>query len=261
MHSRKTVRLKELLKGLQPGLLAVSGGVDSRFLAQLIAQWELDFRPVFFAGPHMSRAETEQALAFLNGLGPDFDCLPLDPLEIAEVRENTRQRCYFCKRFLFARTREHGRRLGRRQILEGSHLSDRDVFRPGLQALRELGIHSPLADSGYTKTDIRTQAAAIGLKQPEQPSKPCLLTRFAYGCVPTGEDLSQVGRAEEHLENLGLRDFRIRVLGREKIVLQLTPSGEPLYASRRQRVLEAMAAHGLEAFSVHRTERLSGFFD
>ncbi len=261
MHRRKTVRLKELLKGLQPGLLAVSGGVDSRFLALLTTRWELDFRPVFFAGPHMSQAETGQALAFLEALGPDYDCLSLNPLKSPEVRNNTKQRCYFCKKHLFSQALRHGQGLGRIRVLEGSHLSDRDVFRPGLQALRELGIYSPLADSGYTKKDIRIQAAAIGLKQPEQPSKPCLLTRFAYGCVPSGEDLCQVGRAEERLEDLGLRDFRIRVLAREKIVLQLTPSGEQLYASRRQRVLEALEAHGLKVFTVQRTERLSGFFD
>lgn len=261
MHLGKTLRLKEGLKQLQPGLIAVSGGVDSRFLALITAQWDLDFRPVFFAGPHMSRWESKQAIAFLQALGPEYDCLSIDPLDAPEVRNNTKQRCYYCKKHLFTRALQHGQDLGRRQVLEGSHLSDRQGFRPGMQALRELGIHSPLAAAGFSKADIRTQAAGIGLAQPEQPSRPCLLTRFDYGCAPTAEALQQVGRAEEGLEQIGLPDFRIRVLARDRIVLQLAPPGAQWYASHGQKVQAVMAEHGLAGFRVIRTERLSGFFD
>lgn len=261
MRLEKTLRPKESLKQFQPGLLAVSGGVDSRFLALITVQWELDFRPVFFTGPHMSRLESEQALAFLQALGTEYDCLSIDPLDEPEVRNNTKQRCYYCKKHLFTKALQHGQGLGRRQVLEGSHLSDRQGFRPGLQALRELGIHSPLAAAGFSKTDIRTQAAGIGLAQPEQPSKPCLLTRFNYGCVPTAEALQQVGRAEDRLEQIGLPGFRIRVLARERVVLQLAPSGAQWYIAHRLRVQEVMAEQGLDGFRVIRTERLSGFFD
>ena len=252
--------LRKGLEVLQPGLLAVSGGVDSRFLGLLVARWGLDFRPVFFQGPQMSPGEIEQAQAFLKDLGLEFDRLPLDPLDVFEVRSNSRQRCYYCKKHLFARALEHGRAMGRAHVLEGSHLSDQHSFRPGLRALRELGIHSPLATAGLSKSDIRKHARDLSLERPEQPSKPCLLTRFAYGLSPTRSELQRVGQAEDALEALGLRDFRIRMLDRARVLLQITEPAVSRYEALQSHVFEIMNTNGLP-FTLMQTDVLTGFFD
>ncbi|MCF8104103.1 MAG: hypothetical protein K9K64_01345 [Desulfohalobiaceae bacterium] len=254
-------RIKGLLTGLQPGLVAVSGGVDSRFLTALIVRFGLDFRAVFFDGPRMTRREKEQALDFLEKSGIGFDLLPVDPLKEKDVLHNDRQRCYFCKRDLFSRALEHGRKLDRPRVVEGSHLSDRDAYRPGLKALAELGIFSPLAEAGFTKQAIRQQAGRIGLDCPDQPSRPCLLTRFAYGYRPEKKELQQVGRAEDELVGLGLTAFRIRVLGRARILLQLIPAEESLARGFESGIRRVMEHNRLSPFEVVITEKISGFFD
>ncbi|MCF8039047.1 MAG: hypothetical protein K9K79_06995 [Desulfohalobiaceae bacterium] len=254
-------RIRQVLTGLQPGLVAVSGGVDSRFLAALIVRFDLDFRAVFFDGPRMSAREKEQALDFLEKSKIGFDLLPVDPLKETEVLHNDRQRCYFCKRDLFSRVLEHGRDLGRPRVLEGSHLSDRSAYRPGLKALTELGIYSPLAEAGFTKQAIRQQAGWIGLDCPDQPSRPCLLTRFAYGYRPGKKELEQVGRAEDELFRLGLTAFRIRVLDRARRLLQLIPAEESLARHHATGIRQVMERNRLSPFEIVVTEKISGFFD
>lgn len=253
--------IKEVLEGLQPGLVAVSGGVDSRFLATLIASWHLDFRAVFFAGPQITDHEKKQAVAFLASLGIGFDLLRVDPLLERGVRKNDRQRCYFCKKSIFGQSLQHGLDLARPRVIEGSHLSDRTGYRPGLKALSELGIFSPLAEAGFRKPDIRKLAGRIGVARPDQPSRPCLLTRFAYGYMPGEKELERVGRAEDTLCGLGLSEFRIRVLDRARVVLQVSAVEEHqarLLASRIQNVLEE---NRLTPFEILITQGVSGFFD
>lgn len=261
MNSPDLLRIKKRLERLQPGLVAVSGGVDSRFLARLIANWQLDFRPVFFAGPLMRQTETEQAIAFLKGLGLEYDILSINPLQQKDVADNSRRRCYYCKQHLFRRAQEHAFSLDRNHVLEGSHLSDREIYRPGLKALSELGIQSPLAESGFSKADIRSAARRIGLERADQPSRPCLMTRFDYDYAPQADEVLRIGQAEDGLERLGMSDCRIRILGPGQIVLQLLLGEEADFEARQQAVGQVMNRHGLGAFRVTWTRQLSGYFD
>lgn len=263
-------RLAAMLHGL-PGRLfiAYSGGVDSRFLAH--AANLAGYAPTLLhvSGPHIPARESALAGARAGRMGLPLHLLSVNPLELPEVRANSRERCYFCKRALFTRLLDKARELAGEQALtlcDGSNRSDRQGYRPGLRALAELGIRSPLDEAGLEKADIRELSALNGMEAPEQPSRPCLLTRVAYGVSPTPELLARVDSAEQAVEEAlqaprgaPLPDFRIRVTG-VGWVLQLTlpPEREAPFMAALAVRLEAL---GLPMPLLATDEAISGYFD
>ena len=257
-------KARELLKRLrevQPGLIAVSGGIDSRVLLSFALAAGLDFQPLFFSGPHLSPGQRGQGRKCLAACGDRGRLLEVDLLRDQAVRENDVSRCYHCKRLLFTRAAELARNLGRPGLLEGSHTGDLSAYRPGRQALRELGVVSPLAEAGLDKADIRELACALNLDQPDQAPGPCLLTRFAYGLEPSREKLERVGGLEDELRERGFRDFRLRVLGDGSRVLQIAHAEEAQYREKRNEVERALSRHGLGPCSIRIDSSISGFFD
>ena len=179
-----------------PFAIAFSGGLDSRFLAHAAALGGLPFHLYHIRGPHVPDAESLEALAWAKAQGMDLSVLELDPLDIPEVRENGRERCYGCKRRLFSLLLARAADDGFAVLCDGSNASDQHAYRPGIRALRELGIRSPLADAGLAKQDIRAVGAATGMDRPDQQARPCLLTRYAYGLAPDARSLAALARAE-----------------------------------------------------------------
>jgi uncharacterized protein len=182
------------------------------------------------------------------------------PLEVGEVRENPRDRCYHCKTALLARLRIQGP-TGRETIVDGSHLSDETEYRPGRLALREQGAVSPLAEAGIFKEEIRAYARAMGLEQADQPSRPCLMTRFAYGQMVTSRLLSQVGRAEDALRNLGLSHFRIRISNQGRCLLHIHSSQRDTAFFQRESIRTILEHAGFSNFGLECVDTLSGYFD
>jgi len=256
---KKIEHLRELMLQLQPGILAVSGGLDSRFLAHMADYWQLDYLALFFQGPHMTPQEKTYAHEFLQGLNIHFSVLEINPLEQPNVAANYPDRCYFCKGFLFqsARNLANGRR---QNILEGSHMSDTNEYRPGHKALQELQIISPLYRAGFYKEEVRSCARYFGLIHPEQSSRPCMLTRFDYGYGPDSNELYQIACAEDNLYDLGLQDFRIRVVAHQ-YYLQIKSSEQELLAKKRKKVEKILHQAGLTPFEIISSARVSGFFD
>ena len=258
----KAQELLNRLKDLQPGIIAVSGGIDSRFLFGFARAEDLDFVPLFFTGPHLSpreRLQGEDCLASLPRA--EGHILEVDPLLEEAVRSNNRSRCYHCKYLLFSRARELGKNLDRPHLAEGSHAGDLREYRPGRQALRELGIASPLSDASMDKADIRDLARILDLAPPDLASRPCLLTRFAYGRSPAPEQLERIGRLEDELLEMGFENIRLRVLEDGSRLLQIARDEEELLEAQRARVEQALSRHGLDPCPLRITERISGFFD
>lgn len=253
--------LRTLLETLQPGLIAVSGGVDSRFLIHASRLWNLEFQAVHAVGPHQSALEQRQTLALLQTQNVAPRIIRFDPLAQPEVRSNAHQRCYWCKKALFALFREMSAAASIRSLLDGTHQDDLAIHRPGRKALQELNVHSPLAGAQMTKADIRQAAALFGLDAPDQPSRACLLTRFPYDRQVTAADLGAVGRVEDSLSALGLSRFRFRVTGRERNLLQIHPDENHLLRNHQECMRDLVALEGLAPFDISLTSRLSGYFD
>lgn len=253
--------LRVHLEALQPGLIAVSGGVDSRFLAHAARLWSLDYQFVHAVGPHQSALEQRQTMALLRAQDVIPRVIRFDPLSQPEVRDNSRLRCYWCKKALFTIFQEMAAAESPRSVLDGTHLDDLTAHRPGQKALQELGVHSPLAQAGLTKADIRQASARLGLEAPDQPSRACLLTRFPYDRRVTAADMEAVGRVEEGLSALGLSRFRFRITGGDRNLLQVHPDESHALHTHEKCLHDLVARAGLAPFAIALTTQLSGYFD
>ena len=209
---KKYEHLLELLRKHQRLAVAFSSGVDSTFLLyaarealgdQVLA---LTARSAFFPD-----REGREASAFCREYGIRHLVVQYDVLKIAGIADNPPDRCYLCKRALFERFLTVARQEGIECVAEGSNLDDLGDYRPGLRAISELGILSPLREAELTKAQIRRLSREFGLATWEKPSFACLASRFVHGEPLTGERLRMVAEAEEMLRPLGFVQFRVRI--------------------------------------------------
>lgn len=208
------------LKTLAPqGIaLAFSGGTDSALLLHLLAAIRREspypLSAFFFRTPLQTQEEEQAARRMAEEEGVPFSALPFDPLQLPALRFNPRDRCYLCKRQLFLQLQKAARLQGLGILMDGTNADDLHTYRPGLRALRELGISSPLAELGISKQTVRTLAAQCGLDCAAKPSAPCLATRFEYGAELTPARLQQAADAERLLQQLYPGEpLRLRVHG------------------------------------------------
>lgn len=253
--------LRSAIAALAPGLIALSGGVDSRLLSHLAARTGQRFEAAHFSGPHVPEAETALARSWCAEQGLRLHVLEIDPLARPEVAANAPLRCYHCKHLLFSRARELARSRGLATLLDGSNASDQSTHRPGLQALAELDVHSPLAEAGVDKAMVRAISRELGLAGWDAPARPCLLTRFAYGLRPDGATLRRLEAAEAALAGLGFREFRLRVPRTGTMELHLAVSERGLWEARRGEAGEALRAILGQALEPVWPEVLSGVYD
>lgn len=219
MDPEKTIyakedRLREILSGLGSVLIAFSGGVDSSFLLKeakdVLGENVLAVTAV---SPVRKKAETERARSLALDLGVEHIILESSELLVDEVRGNSRDRCYHCKKNIFKVLLSMRDERGIGYVCDGSHAGDEAGYRPGKRAIEELGVRSPLYEAGMLKDDIRELSRIAGLITWDMPSQSCLLTRFPYGRDISSGELVRVGEAEKYLDSLGLRDVRVRSYG------------------------------------------------
>ncbi|MCI4342807.1 MAG: ATP-dependent sacrificial sulfur transferase LarE [Thermoplasmata archaeon] len=195
-------------------VIALSGGVDSAVVAALAFEGlGLDAVAVTLRGPSVAKAEVDRAVRVAREIGIDHRVLEVDPLERAEYRANPTNRCYFCRSVEAGRLLAFGREWGALQYLDGIHTDDLSDDRPGVQAMNEAGFRHPLAESGWTKADVRQAARSRGLSNSDQPSDACLASRVAHGYVIDAPLLARIEAAEKILLDLGFRRVRVRVRG------------------------------------------------
>lgn len=210
----KNERLKQILLGCSSIAVAFSGGVDSAFLLQTAHGvlggnvLAITAAPVF-----VPQRELEEAKAFCRDRGIPHIIIPAEGLNINAIRQNPPDRCYHCKKMIFGKIREVAAGNGIQCIAEGSNMDDTGDYRPGMKAIRELSVISPLLEAGLSKADIRTLSKELGLPTRNKASFACLASRFVYGEAITDEKLSAVDQAEQLLMDLGFRQFRVRIHG------------------------------------------------
>lgn len=211
-NTDKKAELESILRGLDSAAVAFSGGTDSAFL--LKTAHELLGDKVFAVTARMKAVpekELSEAEEFCLRYGIKQIWFDFDMLNVGGFAANTPERCYVCKKALFTGIKEIAAKNGAACVIEGSNLDDGGDYRPGLRAIKELGVRSPLKEAGLTKADIRAFSREIGLDTWKKPSMACLASRIPYGDEITAEKLKQIELAEKFLLECGFTQVRVRL--------------------------------------------------
>ena len=213
--------LEEFFRENPKVALGFSGGVDSSYLLYAGLQYGAEVRPYFAKTAFQPAFELEDAKRLAQQVGAEVTVLDCDILRNEAVAANPSDRCYYCKTALFGMLKERVARDDYMLFIDGTNASDDAADRPGMAALRELEVRSPLRECGLTKDEIRRRSKEAGLFTWSKPAYACLATRVPAGQRLTAELLARVEQAEGALFQLGFADFRVRVF-HDAARLQLT---------------------------------------
>ncbi len=226
-------RLKALLSGTRSAVIALSGGADSTFLAFVASGLpQLRVIAVTVITPYSIMSESDEAARFCRLTGITHRQVRAEPPPV--VMTNPDNRCYICKKAIMEAVTALAHDEGIRTVFDGTNADDMNDHRPGLKALKEAGVRSPLAEAGLTREQIRTLSLEAGLESGGKPSNSCLLTRFPTGTPVSDRELRRVERAEEIVAGAGFRGARVRVHG-ELVRIELHGSQFSLMAEENKR--------------------------
>jgi uncharacterized protein len=207
------MKLGEFFSDVPKAALGLSGGTDSSYLLYAGRKLGADVRPYFIKTAFQPQFEFEDAKRVCEFAGAEMTVIELDALAVPEVAENPENRCYYCKTALFSALRSRAAADGYPVIIDGTNASDDAGDRPGMKALAELSVRSPLRECGITKDMVRALSREAGLFTADKPSYACLATRVPAGEPITAEKLRKVEKAEGYLFGLGYTDLRVRLAG------------------------------------------------
>lgn len=221
--TEKLEQLKELFTEMEQALIAYSGGVDSTLVAK-IAYDVLGDRAlaVTAVSPSLLPEELEDAKIQAATIGISHKIVQTQEMDNPNYTSNPVNRCYFCKSELHDTLKPLALELGYPYVVDGVNADDLHDYRPGIQAAKERGARSPLAEIGVTKAEVRQISQQLGLPWWDKPAQPCLSSRFPYGEEITIAKLQRVGRAEIYLRTLGWQNLRVRSEG-DTAKIELSP--------------------------------------
>jgi uncharacterized protein len=209
----KYERLLAFIAGRKSVAVAFSGGVDSSFLCHAaVAALGKQAIAITVVSPMLPKSEMEWAVRITRQTGIGHVCIEEQEIE-EDVAVNSGERCYFCKKREFGRIMKEARKRGFDTVLDGSNRDDLSDFRPGLRALEELGVFSPLREAGLGKAEVRELSQRFALPTWDKPAFACLASRIPYGERIDRDKLARVEMAEDYLRELGFRQFRVRSHG------------------------------------------------
>ena len=231
--------LQEFFTEHPKAALGFSGGVDSSYLLYAGIKAGADIRPYFIKTAFQPEFELEDAKRLCAQLGAELHIIELDALANPDVVKNPANRCYYCKTGLFGTLQQRAKADGYTVLLDGTNASDDAGDRPGMKALTEMSVLSPLRLCGLSKAQIRELSREAGLFTWDKPAYACLATRVPTGEAITEALLARVEGAEQVLFSLGFTDFRVRVFY-DAARVQLKPAQMQQALSRRAEILENM---------------------
>ena len=207
------MNLIEYLTSLGNIAVALSGGVDSSYLAYAAKQSSIPCKAYTVKSQFVPQFELNDAKKIAEFIDIPLEIIDIDVLAHDDVTSNPDNRCYYCKHYVFTTIGEYAKRDGFTVLCDGTNASDDIDDRPGMRAIAELSVKSPLRDCGLTKSMIRKLAQQANLFTWNKPSYACLATRFQAGQRITSHDLEHIELAEKYLFSLDLSDFRVRLIG------------------------------------------------
>lgn len=245
-QAKKLDNLKNYLKDLKSVAIAFSSGVDSTFLLKVAADTLGDnVIAVTASSCSFPKRELNEAAVFCKTEGIRHFICESEELNIEGFAQNPKNRCYLCKKELFEKIRVIADENHMENIAEGSNLDDNGDYRPGLLAVAELGVKSPLRECNLTKADIRALSKYLGLSTWEKQSFACLSSRFVYGETITEEKLNMVDKAEQLLLNLGFHQVRVRIHGMmARIEIEPEEFGKLMEDATRKLITEKFKGYG-----------------
>ena len=227
--------LSSLLRSLNPSVLAFSGGSDSSYLLYACRESKVKVKPIFVKGAFQTDRELQRAKEFCSSLGIPLEILHVDVLSDPAIAANPESRCYLCKSKVFRMLLDTTDGI----VIDGTNASDDFTKRPGMRALEELGIRSPLRECGLSKKEISGLSRIANLPTWNLPSDSCLATRIPAGTTITPELLERTEKAEAEIRELGFSNFRVRTVG-SGARLETMPSQSGLLESRKTEVVEIL---------------------
>ena len=222
--------------------LAFSGGADSAYLLFAAVKSGADVRAYYVKSAFQPRFELEDAKRMAARLGAAMTVIDADVLGCGPVAANPPDRCYHCKRIIFRAIAEQAAKDGYPVLADGTNASDDAGDRPGMRALEELAVRSPLRECGLTKEEIRRRSRQAGLFTWDKPAYACLATRIPAGEAITREKLERTERAEDFLRSLGFTDFRVRSVG-DAAKLQVPAAQLEQLMRHRKSIVQELKKH------------------
>ncbi len=216
-YHKKKERLYNTIENLTKKdiIVAFSGGVDSSLLLKLVSEKAKNQKVRVYAVTVQTKlhpvGDLEIAKKVAAETGTIHKILQVDELDEAGISDNPVNRCYLCKKYIFTQLVDYAKTLDITTIVEGTNADDLKVYRPGIQAIRELNVNSPLADSDFTKEDVRKMAKEYKITVADRPSTPCMATRFPYNTKLSYDAMRQIEKGEIYIRELGFYNVRIRL--------------------------------------------------
>lgn len=216
--------------------LCYSGGADSSYLLYAALKYGAAVRAYYVKSAFQPEFELQDALKLSSSVGANLKVIELNVLSDSAIAANSSNRCYYCKKCILTAIAKAAAIDGLSVLIDGTNASDIADDRPGMRALRELCVRSPLRECGLTKSDIRRLSEEAGLFTYNKPAYACLATRIPSGETITEDKLRRTELAEEYLFSIGLKDFRIRMF-HDAARLQIPASQMPFVIQNRDEIL------------------------
>ena len=254
MNADKIDRLEHILSKKEQLAIAYSGGVDSTLLVKVALDTlgKSNVLALMAVSPLWPKEEREKAVTIAQGLGVRLLLFEAPDITQQAFAQHLSQRCYLCKSDIFSKLVPLARDNGFTHIADGTNTDDHSEIRPGLRALRELNILSPLYEAGFNKRDVRLLARKLELPNWDKPARACLATRIPFGTPVTEEKLELLAAAERILEKEGLQDFRCR-LHDTLVRIEICEQEFPALLEKRNEIIVQMKQLGVQYVTVDLT--------